>query len=84
MIVTVATETKLYLPDEIGGKGKRLPLHPRTLSRYAREGKIGHVLLGGKVYFRDEDIERFIAKHTVPPVAAGSPQPTRNPRYANR
>ena len=37
------TATRLFTPDEAS---ERLPFHAKTLVRFAREGRIGHVRLG--------------------------------------
>lgn len=78
MTTAVAT-TKLYTPKEAE---ERLPYRARTLVRFAREGRIGCVRPSPrKVFFRDEDIEKFIANGVQTPSTA-SAKPERNPRYS--
>lgn len=73
--------TTLYTPAEAS---ERLPYCARTLVRFAREGRIGHVRLGQrKIRFRDEDIEGFIKAGAVTPHKAEA-KPSRNPKYASK
>ena len=76
----MTTPTKLYTPVEAS---ERLPYVPRYLVQLAREGRIGHVRIGRKVRFRDEDIEDCIKNGVTAPSKAER-QPTRNPRYAEK
>jgi len=48
---------KLYITEEAA---KILGVHPVTLSRYCREGKIGFYKIGRRRRFSDEDIQNFI------------------------
>lgn len=73
-----ATPTKLYTPDEAS---ERLPYCARYLVRLAREERIGHVRIGRKVRFRDEDIENCIA-NGVKAIRTTEAKPSRNPRYS--
>lgn len=81
--MTTTTEVKLYTPAEASTQGGGpLPFHPRTLVRFAREDKIGHVRLGArKIRFTDEHIAAFIAAGDTAPQTKAS-KPSRNPRYA--
>lgn len=75
----MTTATKLYTPAEAA---ERLPYTARTLVRFAREDRIGCVRPSPrKVFFRDEDIEKFIANGVKTPSTA-SAKPERNPKYA--
>lgn len=76
--MTTATATKLHTPIEAS---ERLPYCPRYLVTLARKGRIGHVRIGRKVRFRDEDIEDFIANGLKPPAVAEI-KPSRAPRYS--
>lgn len=76
--MTTTVTTPLYTPAEAA---EQLGLHPKTLVRFAREGRIGHVPIGRKIRFRDADIEAFIADNAVKPRTPEA-KPSRNPRYS--
>lgn len=68
----------LYTAEEVAEKF--LPFHPRTIKDFTRSGRIGYVLVGRKIRFRERDIAEFIeagAKPLTPPQAT----PARNPKY---
>lgn len=76
--MTTATATRLHTPAEAS---EQLPYCARYLVLLAREGRIGHVRIGRKVRFRDEDIEDCI-KNGVAPSRKTETKPARNPRYS--
>lgn len=80
-MTTIATPTKLHTPAEAA---ERLPYCARTLVRFAREGRIGCVRPSPrKVFFRDEDIEAFIASGVKEPRGI-EVKPSRNPKYTGK
>lgn len=50
---------KFYTTEEAA---KILDVHPVTLSRYCREGKIGFYKIGRRRRFNDEEIQNFIER----------------------
>lgn len=54
-----------YLTDE--ELSKRLKINRRTLQDYRNLGRIPYVKLGGKILYREEDIERLLQSNYRPP-----------------
>lgn len=44
-----------------------LQISPRTLQRYRDEGKIGFTQVGSKILFSAQQIQAFLAAHTIEP-----------------
>jgi excisionase family DNA binding protein len=55
-VMPVAIERNVLTREEAA---EVLGVSPVTLTRWAQEGKIGHVLFGGRARFHREDISRF-------------------------
>lgn len=53
-----------YLSD--AELSKRLNINRRTLQDYRNEGKFPYIKLGGKVLYREEDIERVLRENYRP------------------
>jgi excisionase family DNA binding protein len=51
---------------EIGPAAKRLHVVSETLRKWAREGRIAHARIGGRLLFSDEHLAEFIRANTVP------------------
>lgn len=45
--------------------GRLLGLHPETVRRWAREGKMSHRRLGRRVMFRISDLDDFVERYTI-------------------
>ena len=45
----------------------RLPVSRRTLSTLIKERSIGHLRLGRRIFFSEQDLEAFIASRHVEP-----------------
>lgn len=73
----------LYTAEQVCER-QLLPFKPRTLKEMARRGELGHVRIGRKYRFREEDIAAAVAAGTVPVRGRESEKPSRNPRYASR
>lgn len=43
--------------------GEQLGVHARTVARWAAEGSLPSVRIGGLVLVRPEDLERFLSNH---------------------
>jgi excisionase family DNA binding protein len=48
------------------GAAKRLGISVRSLERLVAAGELGHVLVGERVMFHDDQIDTYIDAHTVP------------------
>lgn len=61
-----------------------LGVHPRTLLRWAREGRIARVRVGRRVRFARRDVAEFLAAHygTVDVRGTAAAVGTRNPSLA--
>lgn len=57
-------------------------MHRLTLLRKAREGLIGSVRSGNRVYFYPEHLADYLANGETKPIAQHAPKPSRNPRYS--
>jgi len=47
---------------------ERIPISRRTLSTLIKERSIGHLRLGRRIYFSEEDIAAFLASRHVDPI----------------
>ena len=45
----------------MGSLDRRLKMSRRTLQDYRNEGRIAYIQLGGKILYRESDIERMLA-----------------------
>jgi hypothetical protein len=45
---------------------QRYPFKPWTVRTQCSQGKIPHIKIGRKVFFRVEDIEKWLGAHAVP------------------
>lgn len=45
---------------------ERYPFRPWTVRSYCSQGKIPHVKIGRKVFFRMEEIEQWLDEHAKP------------------
>jgi excisionase family DNA binding protein len=52
--------------------GEVLKISPVTIDRLRKTGKIGFRKIGVKVFFTEDDIEKFIGNSLVPPAAFGA------------
>ena len=59
----------------------KVRMHPLTLLRKAREGKIGSIRSGKRVFFTDEHIHEYLANGETKAVAHKA-KPSRSPRYS--
>jgi len=75
---TAEVEETYYLRDEAA---KILHLHPRTLTRLAKEGEITAHRSGNKNLYGSRAIADFLKRR---PVATATPteKPTRSPKYS--
>ena len=55
-------QIETFTPNEIA---RILKLHPFTIARLAREGKLPAFKVGGVWRFRKDEFERWIAMHTA-------------------
>jgi excisionase family DNA binding protein len=55
------------------GLCERYPLKPWTVRSYCSQGRIPHLKIGRKVYFRMEDIEAWLDEHTRPALWRSAP-----------
>jgi predicted DNA-binding transcriptional regulator AlpA len=43
-----------------------LPLAAQTLRRYVSEGRLPHVKIGSRVFFKENEIRSWVDEHAVP------------------
>lgn len=61
-----------YLTDkEVSGK---LKISRRTLQDYRDQGKIAYITLGGKILYRESDIEKMLQEHYCKAWQDGNPE----------
>lgn len=60
-----------------------LHLHPETVRKYTRAGKLGCIKIGRRTWYTDALLKAYLAENTVPAAAsapAAPAAPKRNPR----